>query len=114
MAQPIHIIFAIVPGKIDDRAFAASPALVFRPITTATAALQAGIPFAKGDLEFADRIGGRDGDAVPSLRLLVGRGEPMVKSPAGITTIWGQRAQSLKAGRAPGTRQMAGGAERRC
>jgi hypothetical protein len=36
-----------------------------------------------------------------------------VNSPAGTTTIWGQRAQSLKSVSPPGTRQMAGGAARR-
>src|ERR1700730_10605682 len=40
--------------------------------------------------------------------------EPIVNSPAGITTIRGQPAQSLNSVRAPGTLQMAGGAERRC
>src|SRR5437660_6624359 len=41
-------------------------------------------------------------------------GEPMVNSPAGTTTICGQKAHSLNAVSAPGTRQIAGGAARRC
>src|SRR5579863_9056023 len=37
----------------------------------------------------------------------------MVNSPAGITTICGQSAQSLNAATAPGTFQMTGGAAKR-
>jgi hypothetical protein len=41
-------------------------------------------------------------------------GEPMVNSPAGITTIRGQPPQSSNSVTAPGTLQMTGGAARRC
>jgi len=41
-------------------------------------------------------------------------GEPIVNSPAGITTIGGQSVQSLNSVRASGTLRTAGGAARRC
>src|SRR5262249_29607289 len=41
-------------------------------------------------------------------------GEPMVNSPAGISTLCGQASQSLNSVKAPGTAHTTGGAARRC
>src|ERR1700733_5614859 len=72
MAEPIHIPLGILPGDIHNGAVSASPPLIVRPVTAATALLHACIPFVKGNFEFADREGGRDGDAVLGFGSLLG------------------------------------------
>lgn len=96
--EPGYIGLCVVPAHVDDRPSVPSPTIIDGPVQAA-ADRKTGIPFSECHVELRNGEGLGDPDTV--LRFLVGvvllfvTCDPIVNSPAGMTTISGQSLHSL-------------------